>query len=216
MFLFPLYAVLVAFLVAKFRRRWQGFAITVLAVAIVALVGLLHWWIAQVSHGRLQVDNMRVILIGYGLLIGAMGTFIACLGHQQPWHCQFCGYNLLGHAEHNPTCPECGRKSALKVHRKGHCRYCGLNLARRGEDSSMELCSTCRHVMLKARAMTVAGKHLSADQAVEHAKHEHDQRHAGDQRDPQRDEAPILDLVDDAQRARRRALRDELIKPREP
>lgn len=216
MFLFPLYAVLVAFLVAKYRRRWQGFAITLLAMAFVALVGVLHWWMGFLSDGRLQVDNMRIILIGYGLLIGAMGFFIACLGHQQPWHCQFCGYNLLGHAEHNPMCPECGRKSALKVFRKGHCRYCGLNLSRRGEEPTMELCATCRFVMLKSRSLTVPGKSLTTDQAIERPQHQHHQWHADDQRHAQDREAPILDLGDDAERARRRALRDELIKSRKP
>lgn len=216
MFLFPLYAVLVGFLVARFRRRWQGFAITLVAVALVALVGVLHWWMGQLSHGRLQVDNMRVILIGYGLLIGAMGTFIACLGHQQPWHCQFCGYNLLGHAEHNPMCPECGRKSALKAFGKGRCRYCGLQLTRGGEDPAVELCSGCRRVMLMSRALVRPGKALSADQAIERAEHEHEDGHAGDERDAQGREAPIVDLADDAERARRRALRDELIKPRKP
>ncbi len=215
-FLFPLYAVIVGLLVAKFRRRWQGFAITLLAVALVALVGVGHWWLGVLSDGRLQVDNMRIILIGYGLLIGAMGTFIACLGHQQPWHCQFCGYNLLGHAEHNPMCPECGRKSALKAFGRGRCRYCGLNLHRRHEDPTAALCTTCRRVMLKSRALIVAGKDLATDQAIERAQHEHDERHPGDQRHPQRREAPIVHLVDDAERARRRALRDELIQPRKP
>lgn len=215
-FLFPLYAVVVGFLVAKFRRRWQGFAITLLAVVLVGLVGVLHWWLGILSHGRLQVDNMRIILIGYGLLIGAMGTFIACLGHQHPWHCQFCGYNLLGHAEHNPMCPECGRKSALKAFGKERCRYCGLNLHKRGEDPSMELCTKCRHVMLMSRSLTVPGRSLAADQAIERTEREHGQRQARDERDAQGHEAPIIDLSHDAERSRRRALRDELIKPRKP
>lgn len=228
MFIFPLYAVLVWYLAAKYRRRWQGFAIVAASVLLIVLVGFFHAWLGEVTRGRFQVGNMRIILIGYGALIGFIGLFIACLGREQPWHCQFCGYNLLGHAEANPRCPECGRVSALKKFARGLCRYCGQDLKKRGEDPTLELCAGCRHAMVKARAFVGASLPLlppwatpdasrsSADQAIQRPGDQHERGQARDERQAQHQEAPIVHGLDDRERARRRALRDEIIHPREP
>lgn len=110
MLFFPLYAIAVWLLIAKWRRTWRGFFAL---LAGIAGVGLLTFFYRQVGiwfHNELPIHGLMALLIGTGALVGVVGAYILVLPiRRTTGHCPWCGYDLGGHEEDEPQCPECGK-----------------------------------------------------------------------------------------------------------
>ncbi|MEO0483015.1 MAG: hypothetical protein AAF138_05285 [Planctomycetota bacterium] len=109
--LFPLYGVLVWWLVFRGRRRWSGLGWLAAGEAVLAMVALFH---AQLGKwGSIQIESLQLLLYSYAGLLALVGVFLfvqprvyAVRGRRL---CRACGYDLVGIIEDKPTCPECGK-----------------------------------------------------------------------------------------------------------
>ena len=105
------YALVVWFLVAKWRRG--PLALLVLAVGITGLLLLnaFHTWLGDISNGQIQLIVLRSVMYPYTGLVAGVGLYIAVLPHRKDDACHYCGYDLsgvMGEVE-RLICPECGR-----------------------------------------------------------------------------------------------------------
>jgi hypothetical protein len=115
-----LYAVLVWFLSARFRRRWQGAATVILAVALLTALGSLavegddlHGQSAMPEWWQRGSKQFLVLLVPYGLLVGTVACFLVTLPRRKPDRaCRGCGYDLDGLEPRDLLCPECGAEWA--------------------------------------------------------------------------------------------------------
>lgn len=106
MILFAVYAAAVWYLACRWRRRWPGFAIPVIAATLAAaLAGPL----GSVGE-RTGLVPFRVLLFAEAALVGGIGLFIASLPRTRITGglCFHCGYDLKGLAAAAHLCPECG------------------------------------------------------------------------------------------------------------
>lgn len=114
MFAFVVYAVLVWYAAAKWRRRWPSFAWV--ALGVIGLVGLayLHYWMNIWTHGKIYLPVLRSILYPYIVLVGVVGAYIACLPRTIPGQvrCSVCRYDLAG-LRLPAVCPECGTRHSV-------------------------------------------------------------------------------------------------------
>lgn len=121
MLLFVLYAVLVWYACARWRRRWLGFACALVGAAGVVGVAIFHIHLNRWSGGRIYLPVLQSLLYPYGVLLLVMGLYIACLPRSRPAiSCRRCHYDLAGLEEDEPRCPECGLVAADP--RKRHAR----------------------------------------------------------------------------------------------
>lgn len=115
------FATIVWYLAAKFRRQTLGFLVVLLAIA--ALVLLMRPAIEPDARGAARVvapmpewwklgsKQVLVLLIPYAALVGSVGLFIACLPRpKEHWQCGKCRYDLRGLSVEIVYCPECGRR----------------------------------------------------------------------------------------------------------
>lgn len=112
MLAFPFFAVMIWFLAAHFRRRWQSFFAVAVGTALLCLIEFLLWR-AQFKYERWIVPQQVIwLLIPFTVLVLAIGLFIACLPKAPPTdhHCPKCFYDLAGLDPLNLSCPECGRR----------------------------------------------------------------------------------------------------------
>lgn len=139
MFAFVLYALAVWFAAFRWRRHWLGWAIVVVGVFGVYLVGLLHTKISQWTGGQFYLEALRVLLVPFGILLLIVGGFLTVLPRRHVLGCRSCGYDLSGHEEVSPTCPECGAAHALmRRYRRPPrrmCKRCGEDLKYHPGDS---------------------------------------------------------------------------------
>ncbi len=111
---FVVYAVLVWYLAARWRRQWRGLLAAIGGVAGVAFVAFLHWRLSEWTDRGIYLEVLQVLLYPYGIVVGAVALFIAALPRSpRSAHCAHCGYDLHGLTAYGPQgliCPECGRR----------------------------------------------------------------------------------------------------------
>lgn len=116
---FTVYAILVGYLAARWRRRLSG--VLVVIGAEVLLVGLawLHYQIPMLAArghpalANIDIQPFQMFFYPYIVLIGVVGGFIVAMPRKAPvdscWYCRYDLSNLLD----EPgvlICPECGRE----------------------------------------------------------------------------------------------------------
>jgi len=108
-FFFPLYAVLVWYAAARWRRRWESFAWVGAGVAGLVLIAYLHLCLNEWTHGRIFLRVLQTLLYPYTGLVGVVGVYIACLPRRVAVYCcHECHYDLSGLIGETAVCPECG------------------------------------------------------------------------------------------------------------
>lgn len=108
---FGLYTFIVWFLCAGYRRMWRGLGVLILSLA--GLWGLKSLLSLLAEGGKSVV--LDAVVVPYAALLVLGGGYILVLPRRhQSWACAGCGYDLRGHEDERPTCPECGRGAALK------------------------------------------------------------------------------------------------------
>ena len=109
MFAFAVYALLVWYNAARWRRHWASFAAVAVGVAGLLLVAYFHLCLNDWTHGRIYLRVLQIMLYPYTVLVAAVGLYIACLPRRVPDHaCVKCRYDLRGLAGETDVCPECG------------------------------------------------------------------------------------------------------------
>lgn len=107
--LFSVYAVIVWYAAARYRRTWIALAAVAAGVAGLILVALFHIQLARWSHGRIFLPTLQLMLYPYILLVAAIGLYLSLLPRIIPvTACRTCEYDLRGLAA--VVCPECGRR----------------------------------------------------------------------------------------------------------
>lgn len=102
------YAMAVWFAAAVWRRQWRSFAAVALGVA--GLIGIIkfHAHMGEVTQGRIYTPVLNHLLVGYTVLVGGMGLFLAVVPRRrEAGHCTRCGYDLSGASSGQRVCPEC-------------------------------------------------------------------------------------------------------------
>ncbi len=147
MFALIAYAVLVWYGALRWRRNWRGVAAVAIGVLGVVLTGYLHFMLNEWTQGRVYLRVLQVLLYPYGVLVAAVGFFIAALPRVYSGaQCRSCGYDLRGLESNERVCPECATKHALS-HRSGEpCRTCLRPLPSRQVDH--HVCTSCGTVHL--------------------------------------------------------------------
>jgi len=109
-FLFPLYGVLVWWLVFRGRRRWSGLGWLVAGESVIVALAIFHVHLGR--WGDIQIQSLQLLLYSYAGLLALVGLFLfvqpriyAVRGRRL---CRACGYDLVGMLEEAPVCPECG------------------------------------------------------------------------------------------------------------
>lgn len=109
MIAFVVYAVLIWYAAARWRRRWEAFAWVGGGIAGLVLVALFHLQLSRWTDGRIYLQVMQWMLYPYTGLVGLIGLFLACLPRHLPEaHCPHCEYDLRGLTLRDLLCPECG------------------------------------------------------------------------------------------------------------
>ncbi|MEX2218913.1 MAG: hypothetical protein WD749_09155 [Phycisphaerales bacterium] len=109
MFVFALYAVLVWWLAARWRRQWGSFAVVAAGLALLLAVAWLHYLLSLWSEGRIYLPVFQSILYPYIALVTLVGLYIACLpANSRLPLCPACDYDLGGLEDETTSCPECG------------------------------------------------------------------------------------------------------------
>lgn len=147
--IFPvIYAVVLWFLAARFRRMWQGILIVSIAIGLLALLGttaiehedrwiigprasrMPEWW-------RYGSKQLLILLIPYTILVGGVAVFLVSLPRPRlKMSCRKCSYDLSGLNPLGLVCPECGAEQGPH-----HCRACGHDL--RGQNPLGLICPNC-------------------------------------------------------------------------
>lgn len=106
---FAIYAVLVWYLAARWRRRLAGFASVAAGLAVLVATAWLHIRLSVWTHGRIYLPVLQALLYPYIVLVGVVGVYVTCLPRAaRPMHCSSCDYDLAGLGASLPRCPECG------------------------------------------------------------------------------------------------------------
>lgn len=114
MFVFVIYAVMVWYLAARWRRRWAGFAAVFGGLMLLLLLAWLHIQIYYWTDGAIGLPVLQILLYPYIMLVFGIGLFTACLPRAAlPGQCLFCRYDLSGLESETTICPECGIDLAL-------------------------------------------------------------------------------------------------------
>lgn len=193
---FVIYLVLVWYLAYRFRRRLIGYGVVVMGFAGLVMLGYLHWRMSEWTHGRIYLPVLQVLLYPYTLLVGAGGVFMASMPKMLPLRCATCDYDLAGLEGSVVTCPECGRAHAMAYHRGDPCHGCGEAIdQRRVPGGAVVKCRPCGLVHFVAwddavvhgrPARSGRGRGYdwpvgdsAADEAMEHAQKQDEQRQPG-------------------------------------
>jgi hypothetical protein len=113
MMIFVIYAAIVWWLAAKWRRTWRSFVVVTVGVLFILAIAKGHDRLAVFTGFRFVGVMVNALLYPYVILLGLMGYYIAVIprpvgeGAHKP--CRHCGYDLVGAEEFASTlCPECG------------------------------------------------------------------------------------------------------------
>jgi|GEM_PF-1265074 len=150
MFVFIIYAAAVWALIVRDRRRWLALVWIVLGGAGVVLAAWLHTLLAYYTQQQLYLPVLRTLLIPFGVLVVAVGAFIAILPRTPAYRaCRRCRYDMsaIESAEHATggvePCPECGTRHAFDHMLTGPCLHCGAALGTgSGERQKCGACGT--------------------------------------------------------------------------
>lgn len=114
MFFFGLYTFVVWWLCAGYRRRWRGPAVLVLSLAGLWGLKLLVSYLVTSGSGE-PTPVLDAVVVPYAVLLFLGGAYILSLPRRvAPWACPDCAYDLRGHDEAVPVCPECGPRGHLE------------------------------------------------------------------------------------------------------
>jgi hypothetical protein len=116
---FTVYAVLVGFLAARWRRRMLGVALVIAAEIVLLVLAWAHYQIPVLAaHGHtafanIDIQPFQLFFYPYIVLVGVIGAFIVAMPRKAPadscWYCRYDLTNLID--EPGPLiCPECGRE----------------------------------------------------------------------------------------------------------
>ncbi|MGE3107995.1 MAG: hypothetical protein AB7G11_10920 [Phycisphaerales bacterium] len=110
MLLFPLYAVVIWALAAKWRRTWKGFAAVLVGTVLLLLIEYTLYRLGNLKLPLIQPKQALGLLIPFTVLVFLVGVFIACQRRPtpSPIHCTKCHYDLTGLNPAGLHCPECG------------------------------------------------------------------------------------------------------------
>ncbi|MBL8964945.1 MAG: hypothetical protein KF787_00985 [Phycisphaeraceae bacterium] len=114
MMIFVLYAAIVWYAAARWRRTWWAFSAVTAGLLLIIGFILAQGWISQAIGFRLVGVMVNGLLYPFAALLGLVGYYIAVIprppgeGAQHP--CEHCGYDLVGMEETDRgVCPECGK-----------------------------------------------------------------------------------------------------------
>jgi hypothetical protein len=112
MFAFVVYALAVWYAAFHWRRRWESLATVIAGACGVALVGWLHAMLDVWTGGEIRVAVLQSMLYPYGLLVVAVGVYLATmpLTIAPAVRCLHCNYDMHGLDDPEVVCPECGRR----------------------------------------------------------------------------------------------------------
>ncbi|MBX3322980.1 MAG: hypothetical protein KF757_08315 [Phycisphaeraceae bacterium] len=128
MIAFTIYAALVTFFAARWRRTLRGFVIVALADALLVGLAWLHLQIPVLEEqgfrlaANINIRPFQAILYPYIAVIALVGLFVASLPRHAPVEsCGHCRYDLSALLEEpGPLiCPECGRRH-VRIGSKEH------------------------------------------------------------------------------------------------
>ncbi len=115
MVLFSIYAVIVWFAAARYRRQWGSFASVAAGTAGLILVALFHIQLSRWTHGRIYLPTLQAVLYPYIGLVAIVGVYLSCLPRAIPeTACRACEYDLRGLSAERVVCPECGREATAQ------------------------------------------------------------------------------------------------------
>lgn len=209
---FVIYAALVWWAGYRWRRRWLGFGSVILG--FLGLVGLavLHWRLSELTHGRIYLPVLQVLLYPYTLMVAAGGFFMAAMPKMLPFRCASCGYDLEGLEGDLAICPECGRTHAMAYRAGDDCHACRAPIdQRRVPAGGVVTCRGCGLVHFVPRR--AAHARSAPHDPVHNPRHQHQHGNPGDHQPPQQGEPGRGDLPDHREGPGRGGLGDELILP---
>jgi hypothetical protein len=117
-FFFPVYAVICWVLACRFRRTWRGVGVVALGVLGLVALGWVHWRLSVITHGRVYLPIMQLLLYPYTALVAMGGVFMVSMPRRPGrGECRACGYRLAGleAGEAGIVCPECGVGGAVRA-----------------------------------------------------------------------------------------------------
>ncbi|MCA9288457.1 MAG: hypothetical protein KDA05_07725 [Phycisphaerales bacterium] len=111
---FVIYGVLVWWLAFAWRGSWRAWAAPIAGLLGIVLVAWLHVKLSEWTNGRIYLRALQVLLYPYGVLVTAVGLFIAAIPAtpvgRRDGLCHACRYDLRGRTERDAVCPECGAR----------------------------------------------------------------------------------------------------------
>lgn len=210
--LFVVYAVLVWWAALAWRRRWLGFASVGLGVLGVWFLARFYLFVGGLL-GVTRTDSFMILVVPFGVIVGVLGLYIACLPVRREGACRRCGYSLIGLEPDAEmlVCPECGARHAFGAGDSLPCTSCGGATKPHGHRDW--LCTACGvHLLFSRNDRRGSPEHG----AVNDAERQDRQRHTQDDQQPQREQPIRIDRADERNRTRLGALRDDLIREAEP
>lgn len=130
MFIFPLYAALVWYCCARWRREFLGFAAYLAGVLGIVLLVYIDIRLMRLIFNTAVAPTFLLLLWAEAGIIALIGGFIVLSPKQRVARpCRACGYELEGLDDPNPRCPECGIATAFSEPSDGSCVSCGTRTA---------------------------------------------------------------------------------------
>ncbi len=109
MIFFAVYAALVWFAAARWRRQWQSFAWLLVGVLGLIVTAWLHLLLNEWTGGRIFLPVLQALLYPYAAFVATIGLYIACMPRARTANaCASCEYDLSGLEHEGLVCPECG------------------------------------------------------------------------------------------------------------
>ena len=213
--LFVVYAALVWWAALSWRRRWLGFASVALGVLGVWFVARFYLWLGAML-GIERTDSFMILMAPFGVIVGVVGGYIACLPVRREGACRKCGYSLMGLEPENEllVCPECGARHAFAQGDSLPCSSCGGDTKPHGHRDWV--CSRCGLHLLFTRRVRGGSPTSAEDGAVDNSQGEHAKRKPEDDDQPQPKQAGGIDAADQRDGTRLRALGDQLVGKGQP
>lgn len=220
MMLLVVYAVFIWWAALKWRRRAFGFLVAPLGMLGVYFVGRFYLWLATLL-GLERPESFIFLLMPFGAIVGLIALYIALLPRRSDGACRKCGYSLGGleplATDGLVVCPECGARHVFAHTEARPCSKCGGEVKPHGHRDWV--CSKCGLHLLhrhRDRHTEASSEWSSKDGAMDHAQSQHAERQPEDQQQPQREQTLRIDMPDERNGGRLRALGDQIIREAQP